>query len=122
MKKALVFLAVLCFADVSNIIKAVKEIENYKPYFKSLDTYNIFAGDIVLPKIKKKKINNTKEIKLLTLNAIFQNKANINGIWVKKGDILEGYKVIKITKHKVVLKKDEKVEILSLKTHYLKVK
>ena len=52
---------------------------------------------------------------------IFQNRANINGLWVKKGDDIEGYKVVRVFSDGVVLKNDKEIKKIILKSKILKV-
>ncbi|AZV47065.1 hypothetical protein C3L23_07200 [Nautilia sp. PV-1] len=114
----LIFIGSFVFADVLTIITKIKQMEKYKPVFKTVPAYNIFTKDI---EINKSKITAVPKQNSLVLNAIFQNKANINGIWVKRGDNIEGYVVVKITDKEVVLKKDNIYKKLSLTPKVLKV-
>lgn len=119
-----VFIFVYAYSDVSFIINKIKKLEQYKPKFKKIQNYSVFSNEILdLNKTQKitQKITQIKESKTLTLNAIFQNKANINGVWVKRRDFIEGFKILKIKRDSVVLKKDNKIIVLSLKPKLLKV-
>jgi len=121
MKRFIIFLtAVFAFADISGVINKIKQMESYKPVFIKMPVYNVFT-DV---STKKEDSNFIKlEVKkvILKLNAIFQNKANINGVWVKKGDIIEGYEVVEVKNDSVVLKKEGEIKILQIKPNILKV-
>lgn len=114
----LIFAVSFVFADVLNIITQIKQMETYKPVFKPLPDYNIFTKDI---EIQNSKVATLPKQNTLVLNAVFQNRADINGKWVKKGDNIEGYLVIKISDKEVVLKKDGKYKKLLLTPKVLKV-
>ena len=120
MKKIIVFIAVFLYADISNIITLIKNMENYRPVFKKIQHYKPFS-DEVIPTKENGKIFNVSPVNL-SLNAIFQNKAFINGRWVKRGDLIEGYKVIKITQNSVVLFKNGKIKKITLNPKVIKVK
>ncbi len=123
--KKIIFLIffVFLFADVSNIIGEIKNIENYTPKFKHFVNYNIFVNNKVKNQYKKSVVvSNTNTNSNLTLYAVFQNKVNINGIWLKVGEVINGYKIIKIASNKVILKKDGKIKKLVLKPNILKVR
>jgi hypothetical protein len=115
MKYFVLFLSVFLYADISNIILKINNIENYKPVFKKI--YFIKCNKI--KNISEKKVVNKKsELKLM---AIFNNQALINNKWVKAGDYLKGYKVIKIYPKKVILKKGNKIFVLGFNNNLLKV-
>ena len=120
MKKFIIFIAVFIYADVSDVILKIKEIENIKRKFLKID-YNMFETKnkevlIPLPVIKRKK----KEVKLV-LNAIFNNKVNINGKWYKVKDKVFDYVIYKILEDKVVLKNGNKIIVLKIRPNILKV-
>jgi hypothetical protein len=116
MKYVLLFLGFFLYADISNILFEIDKIENYKPVFKKI--YFIKCNKI--KNISEKKVVNKKsELKLM---AIFNNQALINNKWVKAGDYLKGYKVIKIYPRKVILRKENKIIILKFNNNLLKVK
>jgi len=95
-------------------------MENYRPVFKKIQHYKPFS-DEVIPTKENGKIFNVSPVNL-SLNAIFQNKAFINGRWVKRGDLIEGYKVIKITQNSVVLFKNGKIKKITLNPKVIKVR
>jgi hypothetical protein len=105
MRKILIlFIAVLIYADVSEIVIKISEIEKYKPKFKTVD-FKLCRKNIIISPIKT---NNVK-FKLL---AIMNKKALINNKWVSKGDFIRDWEVVKIYNKKVVLKKENKILIL----------
>ncbi len=122
MKKILFLLsAVLLYGDISDIISYIKNMESYTLKFKKIVHYNVFS-DIVAEKSENLKINgNTNNSKNIAIYAVFQNKININGHWYKTGDIVYGYKIVKITNDKVFLKKNNRIKIIEFKTNIIKV-
>ena len=111
----------LLYADITHIINEITKVERFKPVFKKIRYYNIFEYEA---DITKKNIGaiSKKESYDLKIYAIFQNRVNINGKWFKIGDIINGYKVLKITNDDVYLKKNNEILILSITNHILKVK
>ncbi len=125
MKKLIIygtmFLGALLYADVSQIVNTIKNINGYKPKFKEVKKYNIFQGVCFKNKKVETNISDTYVQTVLQLYAVFQNKANINGKWVKPGDYVEGFRVMKIEPEGVILQKDGKIKILKSKLIVLKV-
>ena len=122
MKKIVLFITIkILFGDINNVILLIKNMENFKPRFKKIEQYKPFFNE---EKIKKEKIIVTKQNTNvnLSVSAIFQNKALINGKWVKVGNIIEGYKVIKISDNKIILSKNEIIKVIMLTSKILKVK
>ncbi len=113
MRILIIFLAVFAFGDISDAILKIKTIENLKKRFLKID-YNIFSTT-------KKRYFVVKSNIELKLYAIFNNRVNINGKWYKIGDIIQGYKIIKITYDKVFLKKGNKIFVLEVKNSILRV-
>jgi len=122
MKKIILFIATLAFADISSIINEIKEMESFKPRFEVLVKYDLFDKTKVIKNPKQTVIKTTviAEPKLY-LKAIFNDKANINGKWLRVGDEIEGYKVVKIDENGVVLRKFRKTIYLKVKISVLKV-
>jgi len=122
MKKTifLVFFS-LIYADVTSIINKITKIENFKPIFKKIKYYNVF--DYESDSRRKDNITISKKGSCdLKIYAIFQDKVNINGKWFKKGDIMNGYKIFKITNNYVYLKRNDEIVKLSVTNYILKVK
>ena len=122
MKKILFLLsAVLLYGDISDIISYIKNMESYTLKFKKIVHYNVFS-DIVAEKSENLKINgNTNNSKNIAIYAVFQNKININGHWYKIGDVIDGYKIIKINNNEVVMKKKGKIKTIIFKSNIIKV-
>jgi len=118
MRFFIIFIGVFLYADISYVINTIKKIENYSPTFKPFADYNIFAAQF---KEKKEIPRRVVFENRLFIYAIFEDKVNINGIWLKKGDAIEGYKVLKIDNNKVVLEKDGKITVLEFNPKILKV-
>ncbi|ACM92103.1 hypothetical protein NAMH_1375 [Nautilia profundicola AmH] len=120
MKKLIIFVILITLnADIYTVITEIKKMQTYTPNFKKIEKYNIFSSFNIVNKNIPLEI--TAQDKILSLNAIFQNKADINGVWVKVGDEIAGYKVIKINNNEVVLKKNNTIKKLVLKSNILKV-
>ncbi len=117
MKKMLIFIAVLLYADVSDTLVKIKEIENLKKHFLNID-YNIFGTNkiIITPVVSLEKNLNLK------IYAVFNNKININNKWYKIGDEINGYKILKITDDYVILKKENQIVKLKIGIDFLKVR
>jgi len=119
MKKLIIFLFVVLYADISDILIKIKDIENMQKNFLTIN-YNIFAENYNTEPSFIPAVNNGIELKIF---AIFNNKVNINGKWYKTGDKIESYKIFKITPDKVFLKENNKIIILNIKQlNILKVK
>ncbi|WP_457746155.1 hypothetical protein [Sulfurimonas sp.] len=67
------------------------------------------------------KVKKTKVFKL-TLNAILNQSAMINGKWYKKGEKVYGYKLAKVTTNAVLLTKKKKKVQLSTKSRSKNIK
>jgi hypothetical protein len=116
-KYLLILLTVVLHADISAIINEIKEMESYTPKFKNMEKYDLFTN-LGLKSGGKTFINTEYAIKI---DAIFQNRVNINGKWYKAGDEIYGYKIIKITDEGVFLSKNGKIKKINLKSNVLKV-
>jgi hypothetical protein len=107
---------------VSEIISLIKNMESFTPKFRHIVNYNPFKIQVPIQKNEQVNIKNVSVIKKeLKLYAIFQNKVNINGKWLKTGDYIEGYKVIKISENEVLLTKNGKIKKIALKANLIKV-
>ena len=117
MKKIIfIIFYLLLYADITHIIKEIKEIKKNKPTFKKIKHYNIFEYEIA----KNTIATSTKKDVNLKIYAISQNKVNINGKWFKIGDIINGYKITKITNNCVYLKQNNNISKLSITNYILK--
>jgi len=118
MKKIIFFIAIFLYADISNILLKIKEIEKSKKIFLPIPQYNIFTSSktISITAVQTNSINIP-----IRIYAIFNNLVNINGKWYKVGDNVNGYKVVEISNKNIVLKKDSKYIILKPTIKFLKV-
>jgi len=118
MKKLIIFISVLCFAndtkeilDLLNILKhqhsVYKPIQNLYNPFKTKQLKTDKKATFIIKKEKPK----PKYI----LEVVFQNKARIDGKWYKNNDNLDKYKVI-IRNNKVFLQSNSKIIYLKRKT------
>ncbi|GAB6074012.1 hypothetical protein [Nautilia lithotrophica] len=121
MKKMLIFLILFIFvkADVFTIINDIKKMQLFNPKFKKLVNYDIFNDYVTNKEINSETPATFNEN--IQINAIFQNRVNINGSWYKIGDIVSGYQIIKINNNKVIMKKNRKIKTLIIKSNILKV-
>ena len=122
MKKIFILIsAVFLQADILTIITQINNMQNYTPKFKNIKKYNVFIDvNLTDKKTLKKNTGDLREANFV-LNAVFQNRANINGIWVEKGDNIEGYEIVRVLSDGVVLKKGKKTKKIILKSNILKV-
>ena len=77
-------------------------------------------------KISSTKISSTnkkvkKVSKVLSLNLVMNKKAMISGKWYRYGDLINGYRVKTITTNSVLLVKNKKKLLLSVKTNSKKL-
>jgi hypothetical protein len=129
MKKIVLFLLIfnVAFANISckSYEKYVKEMSNY-----SLNLEPISYNPFYVPKVKKevhKVIKSKPKIKIL---AVLNNKVLLNlkikrksrKKWLKIGDSINGYKLIKITKDAVVFKYKNKIEIFKMNSNNFKLR
>jgi hypothetical protein len=127
--KKIVFLLIfnVAFANISckSYEKYVKEMSNY-----SLNLEPISYNPFYVPKVKKevhKVIKSKPKIKIL---AVLNNKVLLNlkikrksrKKWLKIGDSINGYKLIKITKDAVVFKYKNKIEIFKMNSNNFKLR
>jgi hypothetical protein len=127
--KKIVFLLIfnIAFANISckSYEKYVKEMSNY-----SLNLEPISYNPFYVPKVKKevhKVIKSKPKIKIL---AVLNNKVLLNlkikrksrKKWLKIGDSINGYKLIKITKDAVVFKYKNKIEIFKMNSNNFKLR
>ena len=96
---------IFLFGNTMQIIEEIKKIEQFRPKFKNVKNFNIFSFNEEKKENINKDFNLLKKTPMLQIYAIFQNKVNINGEWFKLGDSINGYKIVKIGKNFVLLKK-----------------
>ena len=114
--------AIFLYADVSNILLKIDKIEKYSPKFKKMNIRKCYKKMETIHKNTIKSISVIRNNFKITLQAVFNKKALINNKWLKEGDFIDGYKVVKIYKKKIILKRDSKLGILKFNTNILKVK
>jgi len=120
--KKMIFLFILFVvmdADVVTVINEIKKMQTFTPQFKKMAKYDIF-GNFIINKKDNSGFNSAVNEKL-QINAVFQNRININGSWYKTGDIINGYKIIKINNNEVVMKKNGKIKTIIFKSNIIKV-
>jgi len=120
MKKLIIFLAIFLYADISNVLLKIDAIENYKPIFKKINIPK--CNKIVESNNKLTNAININNNLQLTLQAIFNKQVLINNRWLRENDFINGYKIVKIYKKRVVLKMNNKFVILRFNTNILKVR
>jgi len=119
MKKIiLILLFIYGYADIIKTIEILKKIEKYQYDFKKIEKYNAFEPNT---NFLESIIINNKTSQIIKIKAIFNKKVYINNSWYKIGDTVDGYKIIKIIDNKIVLKKNNKLLILSPKSQLIKV-
>ncbi len=119
--KKIIFLIVcnILFADITPVIVQIKQIENLKKTFLKYPNYNIFINKstVHISNTVTKYANPTFQI-----YAIFNNKADINGIWKTIGDYVNNYKIIKIYSNRIILKNGNKFITLRSTPKIIKAK
>jgi len=119
--KKIIFITVgiFLYADISNVLLKIDKLENFKRTFMKID---LPVCKNTTPKQETIFTNSSKSENKLILNAIFNKKALINNEWVKSGDILNGYKVMKVFSKQVVLKRGKNIIVLKFNKSLIKVK
>jgi hypothetical protein len=112
-----VLLITLIMADLltaSPINKTIDELLNNEEERLEIPQYDPFrrAKPLLVKKLSKRPVYKPAPV---TLIAVLNDKAFINGKWYKNGDLLSEGKLIKITDESVYLKKGNKIKILRLK-------
>ncbi|GAB6045832.1 hypothetical protein JCM11957_14300 [Caminibacter profundus] len=120
MKKIILILLFFIYghSDIIKTIEILKKIEKYQYDFKKIEKYNAFEPNT---NFLESIIINNKTSQIIKIKAIFNKKVYINNSWYKIGDTVNGYKIIKIIDNKIVLKKNNKLLILSPKSQLIKV-
>ncbi len=132
MKKTALFLAA-----VSVLFLYADEIDDMISKINSKRVSNIPKQKLLnitspIPKVVVIEKNNSKEGNITTiaqssedsfhLSAIMNNKAYINGAWVKKGDMVGDYKLVDIMDNAVYLKNGKKSKMLFFESSNHKIK
>ncbi len=110
----LIVLPSMAQLDIKKIEKMVKEIQGQRKSKRKIDFIKMSSPFLVLIPPKEnnvtivKRVERRKKVLRFTLGAIVNQKAYINGRWVKIGENILGYKVEKIDQNKVLLKRDKK--------------
>ena len=116
--RVLFFLLMLCSASLANNSQA--EMEHYDQLFSAINEQRKGLSDSELkslsdPFLKLKTINhdnNSSFDDTFDLQAIFNNKAKINGKWYQAKDRVGEYELTNIkTKSVTLINKDEKIDL-----------
>ena len=92
-------------ADIGNVASPFVEVENIK-----------VKEQMAMPKPSQKKVIVEQNITLTPLNlkGTVNDEANINGEWLKSGEIIGEYKIVNVGDGKVRVQKGESVQELSI--------
>ncbi len=60
--------------------------------------------------------NASSKVETFTLEATFESRAKINGVWYGKNDDVEAYKLVKITRNSALLQNDNDKKELFIRT------
>ena len=92
-------------ADIGNVANPFVEVKNIK-----------VKEQMAMPKPPKQKVIVEQNITLtpLKLEGTVNDKANINGEWLKSGEIIGEYKIVNVGDGKVRVQKGESVQELSI--------
>ena len=93
-----------------------KSVDKDKKNVKS--TVALKRTSIARPRKRKRQIHN----KVLSIGAIMNNSVMINGGWYKVGDIMNGYRVSRLTFNTVLLIKNKKKLLLTTKSRSQTIK
>lgn len=110
---ALIVLPAMAQLDIKKIGIMVKKIQGKRKSKRNIDFIKMSSPfPLVIPPKENnttvKHVERRKKVIRFTLGAIINQKAYINGRWVKIGENILGYKVEKIEQNKVLLKRDKK--------------
>ena len=138
MKKSILFITFIVFLANLNAIandNFKNEIKKYDDLFKQIGEKRVGASNKRIDSIKnpfilvyKKNIsldgNTTLKSRIIyTLNAIFNNKAKINGKWYKLNSNVNDYKLVKISSKSVIIKNEHsKKELFIRKSDVSQIK
>ncbi|NPA11540.1 MAG: hypothetical protein GXO62_04785 [Epsilonproteobacteria bacterium] len=112
------------YADVSNIIEMINDIQ--KRYKKAPEVlkYNIFENpkpvSLKAPVIALKPLKKEEEFNV-DIAAIFNDRVFINGKWYKTGEKIGGYKIVKINTESVVFTNGAKTYTISIKKNLIRI-
>jgi len=120
MKKIVLIYIIFVFinADIIDVINDIKKMESFTPQFKKLPRYDFFGNYSINKTVKEEFIPRSEK---LQINAIFQNRVNINGHWYKTGDSVNGYEIVKINNNEIIMKKNGEIKKLLFKSNIIKV-
>ncbi len=99
------------YPDIDQLIEKVKQKRVGLDPQKIKKLKNPFVNEKKLIKIIKKKIEKEikkKKRKIFRLQAIFNDRAKINGRWYKLGSKIEGFKIVAIRENYVILQRGNK--------------
>ena len=103
------------------------EVKEYDKIFERIAEKRSGADMIMIDKLEnpfvihnidqnKADNNETTESSVYILEATFDQKAKINGIWYKKNEMVGSFKLVKITRNRVILQNEIEKKELEIRT------
>jgi len=117
-------LVILTIIEAQDKLPSSSEVKEYDKIFEKIAERRSGADSIMIDKLENPFIifsperntsenNATAQAPAYVLEAIFNQKAKINGNWYKKNDLIGSYMLIKITYNSVILQNEiEKKELV----------
>ena len=117
-------LVILTIIEAQDKLPSSSEVKEYDKIFEKIAERRSGADSIMIDKLENPFIilspeqnvsenNATAQAPTYVLEAIFNQKAKINGNWYKKNDLIGSYMLIKITYNSVILQNEiEKKELV----------
>ena len=103
----LLIFSTFLYANVANILTMLDEIDSKKLPKVKISKYNIFTKRAIkrVVIINPKKI--TKKDVSINVAAVFNKMVLIDGKWYKEGEMVKGFKILKVYPKKIVIKADK---------------
>ncbi|ARU48704.1 hypothetical protein Sdiek1_1541 [Sulfurospirillum diekertiae] len=116
-KPILGLLVILTIIEAQDKLPSSSEVKEYDKIFEKIAERRSGADSIMIDKLENPFIilsseqnasesNATAQAPAYVLEAIFNQKAKINGNWYKKNDLVGSYMLIKITYNSVILQNE----------------
>jgi hypothetical protein len=118
MKKIVLFLLLITTVYSMDLLDQLQMIKLTNPPLEKQEIYSVknpFKTVVPSTPVQTPIIRNNLTAQPLKLFAILNNKANIGGTWVARGDTVQGFKVSKVMRTRVILRSDEETKTLTIK-------
>ena len=126
-KPILGLLVILTLVEAQEKLPVNNEVKEYDKIFERIAEKRSGADMIMIDKLEnpfvihnidqnKADNNETTESSVYILEATFDQKAKINGIWYKKNEMVGSFKLVKITRNSVILQNEIEKKELEIRT------